>query len=124
MSGESWSGVIMDPATEPGRDPYFHAADVGPDKRDAGSHAYDPDRRRRRSRTRTMVLVAALVSAWLVVLVDPHIGPLVVFMLGAFGVTLGVLGAAMGLGLLGFGLCGAMDRAIGWLRRSSRWPNE
>lgn len=119
----------MDPATdparyEPGRDPYFHAADVGPDKRDAGSHAYDPARRRRRFRTRTIVLVAALVSAWIIVLVDPDIGPMVLFALGAFGVTLGMIGAAMGLGLLGFGLCTSVDRFIGWLRRISNWPDD
>ena len=38
--------------------------------------------------------------------------------------TLAVVATAMGLGLLGFGLCTAGERAIGWLRRTARWPEE
>ena len=38
--------------------------------------------------------------------------------------VLGLFGAAMGLGLLGFGLCAAGDRFVGWLRRGARWPEE
>ncbi len=118
----------MNPATrptddDPGRDPYFRAEHVGPDKARSGGQAHRPERRRRRFRARTILLIAALVSAWSVVLVDPNIGPLVRFALGAFGMTLGVMGAAMGLGLLGFGLFAAGDRIIGWFRRGSTWPD-
>ena len=110
-------------ADDPGRDPDFRAEDVGPGKASSGGQAHSPERRRRRFRTRTILLIAALVSAWSIVLVDPNIGPLVLFALGAFGMTLGVMGAAMGLGLLGFGFFAAGDRIIGWFRRGSSWPD-
>ncbi len=118
----------MNPATrpiddDPGRDPHFRAKDLGPDKTSSDGQAQSRERRRRRFRTRTILLIAALVSAWSVVLVDPNIGPLVLFALGAFGMSLGVMGAAMGLGLLGFGLFAAGDRIIGWFRRGSTWPD-
>ena len=65
-----------------------------------------------------------MAAVWLVVLRDPRIGPLVVFLLGAFGAALALMGAAMGLGFLGFGLFAALERAIGWIGRVSRWPDE
>jgi hypothetical protein len=65
-----------------------------------------------------------LVVVWVGVLIDPRIGPTVHFLLAAFGAVVGLFGAAMGLGLLGFGLCTAGDRVIGWLRRGARWPEE
>ena len=58
------------------------------------------------------------------VLLDPRVGPLVLLVVGAFGITLAVMGVAMGLGLLGFGLCSTCDRIVGWLLRASRWPDE
>jgi hypothetical protein len=79
--------------------------------------------RRRRFRTRTLLLIIALMVVWMGVLLDPQVGPLVL-LLGAFGITLAVMGVAMGLGLVGFGLCSACDWAVGWLRRASEWPNE
>jgi len=114
----------MDPATEladddPGHDPYFAAADVGSAKRRT-ARAVDPERRRRQFRMRTLMLVIALVAVSL----DPNVGPLVLGVLAAFAMTLGLMGAAMGLGLLGFGLSMAGGRVIGWLRRASRWPDE
>jgi hypothetical protein len=70
------------------------------------------------------VLGAVLAVVWLGVLVDPRIGPTVLFLLAAFGAVLGLFGAAMGLGLIGFGLCSAGDRVIAWLCRGARWPEE
>jgi hypothetical protein len=120
--------VIMNVASErvgcdEGRDPYFHAADVGPAK-STGTGPPDPERRRRQFQTRTSILVVALAAVWIGVLLDPRLGPLVLMVLAVFGMTLGVVGAAMGLGLLGFGLFAAGDRVIGWLRNASRWPDE
>ena len=34
------------------------------------------------------------------------------------------MGAAMGLGLVGFGLFAAVDRLLGVIRRASHWPDE
>jgi hypothetical protein len=70
------------------------------------------------------MLLIALAAIWMGLLPDPQVGPLVLLLMGAFGITLAVMGVAMGLGLLGFGLCAACDRAVGWLRRASRWPEE
>ena len=104
-------------------DPYFQATDVGPPKEPA-----DPtpgsERRRRSYRGRMAVLGVGLAVVWLGVLVDPRIGPLVLFALAAFGAVVGLFGAAIGLGLLGFGLCAAGDRLVGWLRRGARWPED
>jgi len=118
----------MDQATppagyDPGRDPYFHGADVAPAKADV-PRAHDPERRRRQFRIRSIMLVVALVAVWLWVLLDPLIGPLVLAVLAWVAGTLALVGAAMALGLLGFGLCTTGDRIIGWLRRSSSWPEE
>ncbi len=120
----------MDRATppagnDPGRDPYFHGADVGLAKSAVPSpSAHDPERRRRQFRMRSMILVVALVAVWLWVLLDPLIGSLVIAVLAWIAGTLALVGAAMGLGLLGFGLCTTGDRIIGWLRRGSSWPDE
>jgi hypothetical protein len=71
-----------------------------------------------------LMLVIAFVAIWVSVLFDQHIGPLVLLVLGTFGVVLAVMGMAMGLGLLGFGVYSACDRAVGWLHRASQWPDE
>jgi hypothetical protein len=104
-----------------GGDPYFHAWDVGPDK--AGPRGGDPQRRRRQFRTRTLMLIVALAAVWMGVLLDPNVGPIVLMALAAFGLTLGLMGTAIVLGILGFGLCTAGGRAWGWLRSASRWPD-
>ncbi len=80
--------------------------------------------RRRRFRIRSLSLVVALAAVWMGVLLDPYVGPLVLLLMGAFGIALAVMGVGIALGLLGFGLCSACDRAVGWLRRSSQWPDE
>jgi len=80
--------------------------------------------RRQRFRIRSSMLVIALTAVWMGVLLDPRVSPLVLLLLGAFGIALAVMGVAMGLGLLGFGLCTACDWAVGWLRRASHWPDE
>ena len=118
----------MDTATRPAgfdaeHDPYFQATDIGPAKESAVLAPGD-ERRRRPFRRRMAMLGAGLAVVWLGVLVDPRIGPTVLFLLAAFGAVVGLFGAAMGLGLLGFGLCTAGDRVIGWLRRGARWPDE
>jgi hypothetical protein len=117
--------AIMDPATRPGefdgsRDPYFQVTDVGPAKGPASVGA----RGRRVYRRRLGLLGAVLAVVWLGVLLDPRIGPMVLAVAAVFGAVVGLFGAAMGLGLLGFGLCTAGDRFVGWLRRGARWPEE
>jgi hypothetical protein len=117
----------MDPTTRPagddaGHDPYFQVTDVGPAKASAATSG--DARGRRPFRRRMAVLGAVLVVVWVGVLIDPRIGPTVLFLLAAFGAVVGLFGAAMGLGLLGFGLCTAGDRVIARLRRGARWPEE
>jgi hypothetical protein len=120
--------AIMDSATRPGGlggsyDPYFQTTDVGPAKGPT-SPAPGGGRGRRIYRRRVAMLGAVLAVVWLGVLLDPRIGPIVLMVAAGFGAVLGLFGAAMGLGLLGFGLCTAGDRFIAWLRRGARWPEE
>lgn len=124
-----WDRAIMDTTTRPagneaGRDPYFQASEVGPAKASAAISPSGEVRVRRWYRRRVRVLVAVLAIVWIGVLVDPHVGPSVLFVLVAFGAVIGLFGAAMGLGLIGFGLCSAGDRVVTWLRRGTRWPEE
>jgi hypothetical protein len=70
------------------------------------------------------VLGAVLAIVGIGVLLDPSIGTLVLFVLAAFGAVVGLFGAAMALGLLGFGLGAAGDRFVAWLRRGARWPED
>jgi hypothetical protein len=79
---------------------------------------------RRRFGVRLWVLAVVLVLVWVSLLVDPHVGPLLLSLLGAFGVSLGVIGSAMGLGLLGFGVFAGIVRFARWLRGLSQWPDE
>ncbi len=71
-----------------------------------------------------MMLVVALVAVWLWILLDPVIGSLALQILAYYVATLVLVATAMGLGLVGFGLCTAGGRLIGWLRRRSSWPEE
>jgi hypothetical protein len=81
-------------------------------------------RLRRRFEIRSVFLAIVLAVVWIEVLVDPQAASLVLILLGGLGIALGLMGAAMGLGFLGFGLCMAGDRVMGWLRRASQWPDE
>jgi hypothetical protein len=81
-------------------------------------------RRRRPFRTRSLILLLTLAVVWFAVLVDPQIGPLALHVVGAFGIALAVMAAAMGLGFLGFGIFAVGDRLAGWFRRASQWPEE
>jgi hypothetical protein len=116
---------MMDTATRPGEyggsdDPYFQATDVGPAKEPASGG----ERGRRSYRRRLGVLGGLLAVAWLGVLLDPSIGRMVLGVAALFGAVIGLFGAAMALGLLGFGVCTVGDRFIAWLRRGARWPEE
>jgi hypothetical protein len=70
------------------------------------------------------VLGVVLAVVWIGVLLDPGIAGLALLLLAGIGAALGLIAAAMALGLLGFGLGIAGDRFIAWLRRGSRWPEE
>ena len=105
------------------RDPYFTAAVVDPGK-PSGPRSGESEWRRRRFRTRTMLIAVVLAAVWLGVLLDPQVGPLVAFLLAGFGVSLAVMGVAMGLGLLGLGLFAAADRLLCVIRRASRRPDQ
>lgn len=114
----------MDHATQSaGHDPYFHGADIALAKGDM-PRTPAPDRRRRQFRIRSIMLVVALVAVWMWVLLDPIIRGIVIAVLLWASSTLAIVGTAMGLGLLGFGVCTTGERIIGWLRRSSSWPEE
>jgi hypothetical protein len=79
---------------------------------------------RRPFRTRSLILLLTLAVVWFAVLVDPQIGPLALYVVGAFGIALAVMATAMGLGFLGFGIFAVGDRLAGWYRRVSQWPEE
>ena len=73
---------------------------------------------------RSIILAVMLAVVWIELLHDPQSAWLMLILLGGLGIALGLMGAAMGLGFLGFGLCMAGDRVMGWLRRASQWPDE
>ena len=78
--------------------------------------------RSRRFRVRTWVVSLVLLALWLGLLLDPMVGPLILGVLMAFGLTLALIVGTMGLGIMGFGLFAAGDHVIAWLRQGSRWP--
>lgn len=85
----------------------------------------EPERRRgrdRRLRLRTLALAVVVVAVWFAILLDPVTGLPVLVLLGAFGVGVAVLLAALALARFGFGLFALGDRVVGWLRHASRWP--
>jgi len=79
---------------------------------------------RQRFRTRSLILVIGLAVVWLGVLADPQIGPLTLYVVGAFGIALTLMAIAMGLGFLGFGIFAVGDWLVGWFRRALQWPEE
>src|SRR5262249_44400699 len=102
---------------------YFQTTDVGPAK-EPMLPASGGGRGRRIYRRRVAMLGAVLAVVWLGVLLDPRLGPLVLMVAAGFGAGVGLFGGAVGLGLVGFGLCTAGDRFVAWLRRGARWPEE
>jgi hypothetical protein len=78
----------------------------------------------RRRRGRPWALGLVLGAVWLGLLLDPMLGPLILSMMAALGITLAVVAGAMGLGLVGTGLFAAGDRVVAWIRQGSRWPEE
>jgi hypothetical protein len=89
------------------------AADLGPHRL-----------RRMRFRTRSLMLAVAIAALCASVFANSEIGPVVAIFFGLFGVALTVMGAAMALGLLGFGFMAAAHWVAGRFRRASRWPDE
>jgi hypothetical protein len=83
-----------------------------------------PSLRQRQYQTRTLMLAIMLIAVWMGLLPDLSVGPLILLLSAGFALTLLVMGIAIGLGLVGFGICLVCDRAIGWLHRGSQWPDE
>jgi hypothetical protein len=79
---------------------------------------------RRRIGARSIALAIALAAVWGEVLFDATVRTLVLGMGVAIGCTLGLMAAAMALGLVGFGLFALFDRASVWLTRVTHWPDE
>jgi len=82
-----------------------------------------PDRSgSRRSRGRLWVPTLALAALFVGFAFDPLIGPAILGLVTALGLTLAVLVGAMTLGMAGTGLFSIGDRVIAWARRSHQWP--
>lgn len=79
---------------------------------------------RRRIGARSIVLAIALAAVWGEILFDATIRALVLGMGLAFGCTLGLMAAAMAMGLVGLSLFALFDRASVWMTRATHWPDE
>jgi hypothetical protein len=90
-----------------------------------GSGYVPRDRRsHRRFQVRIWVVSLVLIAFWAGLLLDPMVGPVLVGVLMAFGLTLVVLLGTMGLGMMGSGLFAAGDHVLAWLRQGTSWPEE
>jgi len=113
---------------DPWHDPDFSPRQVVGRKSERGSASGGPwndqggRQRSRRFRVRIWVVSLVLLAIWLGLLLDPMVGPLILGILMAFGLTLALIVGTMGLGIMGFGLFAAGDHVIAWLRQGSRWP--
>ena len=113
---------------DPWHDPDFSPRQIVGPKPEHGStsgccwHDQGGRPRSRRFRVRFWVVSLVLLALWLGLLLDPMVGPLLLAVLMAIGLTLAVLVGTMGLGIMGFGLFAAGDHVIAWLRQGSRWP--
>ena len=110
---------------DPWHDPDFSPRQIVEHKPERGSTSggswYDQGgRQRSRPRVRIWVVSLVLLAFWLGLLLDPMVGPLILAVLMAFGLTLAVMVGTMGLGIMGCGLFAAGDHFIGWLRHGSR----
>jgi len=85
-------------------------------------HDQEGRQRSRRFQVRIWVVSLVLLALWPELLLDPMVGPLILGVLMAFGLTLALIVGTMGLGIMGFGLFAAGDHVIAWLRQGSRWP--
>ena len=92
----------------------------------AGGTGHDPGARQwsRWFRARIMAVALVLLALWVGLLFDPLVGPLILAVLMAFGLTLAVMVGTMGLAMMGSGLFAAGDQILAWLRRGTRWPEE
>jgi len=104
-------------------DPVF-ALEGGSSSRRKVSSSHEIDAPRRRTGAPSIVLAVALAAVWGEVLFDATVRTLILGMGVAFGCTLGLMAAAMALGLVGFGLFALFDHASGWMARASHWPDE
>ncbi len=73
---------------------------------------------------RIWVVSLILIVFWTGLLLDPMVGPLILSVLLAFGLTLALIVGTMALGLMGYGLFAAGDHVIAWLRQGTRWPEQ
>jgi Flp pilus assembly protein TadB len=96
------------------------------DELDTADEDVSKQRGRQQNRFQTwgVLLAIVLIVLWVEILADFQAARLVLIVLGGLAIALGLMGAAMGLGFFGFGICMAGDRFIGWLRRASQWPDE
>ena len=65
-----------------------------------------------------------LYFVWTGLFLDPLIGPILLAVLMAFGLTLAVIVGTMALGIMGRGLFAAGDHVIAWLWQGTRWPDQ
>jgi hypothetical protein len=94
----------------------------GPDFSQARCSALQARRRHRQYLVRTMSLAIPVALVWLGVMLDPILGPMVARVLGLLAMGVGIMLGAWMLGGIGFALLALGDRAWGWVRRVSRWP--
>jgi hypothetical protein len=110
---------------DPRHDPEFSLGGSGPGKRARELTMFRQSfNREGTARRRSSMLAIVLAAVWLVLLIDPMVGPLLLTILAMFGLALLVMAGAMGLGVMGFGLFAAGDRLIALLRHGTRWPEE
>lgn len=110
---------------DPRDDPDFSSPQVAW-RKSARSSRYDQEERHpyRRLQVRAWVASLVLFALWAGLLLDPMVGPLLLGVLMAFGLTMVVLLGTMGLGIMGIGLFAAGDHVIAWLRQGTRWPEQ
>jgi hypothetical protein len=115
---------------DPWHDPDFSSRQVVGRKSelDLTSRGSWPDQERRqrsrRFRVRIWAVSLVLLALWVGLLLDPMVGPLLLAVLMAFGLTLAVMVGTIALGMMGFGLFAAGDHIIAWLRQGTRWPEQ
>lgn len=74
-------------------------------------------------RIRVMTLGLIVTAVWLVMLVDPGIGPMLWTAVGAFGLVLIGFVAMLGLVWVGFQVFAAGDWVLAYLKRLGSWDD-